>query len=288
MYATAKAVQKLTGNTEGIIIDDTVNDYMKYENSLVNYPLEGVTFVHDLKLYHTPKFLLQCSILRFLREKEKDMSLMEINDYELKHQKLFNKFGLFHLQDGYVEYPDKFKKNVVLDGFFQSEKFFEIVKDEIIELYSLKDEVDKSNYPGLEEIRSRNTVCISAKVQHNTDNPMYDVCNDGYYEKAIQKIIEEVENPLFFVCSDNVEYVKEHLIDTTKYDVICQDTSFPVHISLAVMAQCKHFIIGNTTFGWWAQYLCTNPEKIVMAPSRWYGTPVPCDIYQDNWTLIEV
>ena len=87
---------------------------------------------------------------------------------------------------------------------------------------------------------------------------------------------------------DAVEYVKEHLIDTTKYDVICQDTSFPVHISLAVMAQCKHFIIGNTTFGWWAQYLCTNPEKIVMAPSRWYGTPVPCDIYQDNWTLIEV
>ena len=288
MYATAKAVQKLTGDTEGIIIDDTVNDYMKYENSLVNYPLDDVTFVHDLKLYHTPKFLPQCSILRFLREKEKDMSLMEINDYELKHQKLFNKFGLFHLQDGYVEYPDKFKKNIVLDGFFQSEKFFEIVKDEIIELYSLKEEVDKSNYPGLEEIRSRNTVCISAKVQHNTDNPMYDVCNDGYYEKAIQKIIEEVENPLFFVCSDNVEYVKEHLIDTTKYDVICQDTSFPVHISLAVMAQCKHFIIGNTTFGWWAQYLCTNPEKIVMAPSRWYGTPVPCDIYQDNWTLIEV
>lgn len=117
---------------------------------------------------------------------------------------------------------------------------------------------------------------------------MYDVCSNGYWEAAIKYILEHVSEPLFFICSDNVEYVKEHLIDFDKYDVITQDTSYPVHISLAVMAQCKHFIIGNTSYGWWAQYLSQNSDKIVVAPSRWYGINVPCDIYQENWHIIEV
>ena len=101
-------------------------------------------------------------------------------------------------------------------------------------------------------------------------------------------MIENVNNPLFFICSDNVEYVLEHLIDAAKYDYIIQDKKMPVHISLAVMAECKHFIIGNTTFGWWAQYLSVNQNKIVIAPSKWMAIDIPVDIYQKSWRLIEV
>lgn len=117
---------------------------------------------------------------------------------------------------------------------------------------------------------------------------MFDVCDKEYYKKAISLIVERVDNPLFFVCSDNTEYVFEHLIDVNKYDCVVQDPSFPVHISLAVMARSKHFIIGNSTYAWWAQYLCCNPNKIVVAPSRWFGIDMPCDIYMDNWELIDV
>lgn len=54
------------------------------------------------------------------------------------------------------------------------------------------------------------------------------------------------------------------------------------------MSECKHFIIGNTTFGWWAQYLSNYKEKIVIAPSQWMKVDMPIDIYQDNWTCIDV
>ena len=83
-------------------------------------------------------------------------------------------------------------------------------------------------------------------------------------------------------------YVLENFIDAEKYDYVIQDSTKPVHISLAAMSECKHFIIGNTTFGWWAQYLSKNPEKIVVAPSKWMAVDMPIDIYQDNWHLIEV
>ena len=54
------------------------------------------------------------------------------------------------------------------------------------------------------------------------------------------------------------------------------------------MAECKHFIIGNTTFGWWAQYLSEFENKMVIAPSKWMAIDMPIDIYQNNWILIEV
>ena len=54
------------------------------------------------------------------------------------------------------------------------------------------------------------------------------------------------------------------------------------------MGECKHFIIGNTTFGWWAQYLSDYNKKIVVAPSKWMKIDMPIDIYQKDWHLVEV
>ena len=80
----------------------------------------------------------------------------------------------------------------------------------------------------------------------------------------------------------------DNLIDTNKYDYVVQDKNSPVFLSLAAMAECKHFIIGNTTFGWWAQYLSEFENKMVIAPSKWMAIDMPIDIYQNNWILIEV
>lgn len=296
MYATARTIQWLKGDDDTIVIEDyknQANDSLVYENSLVNYPLHNVEFVHDLSIWHSVKLLpLRIKWLFISRLMENTKNFEKKYMISQKYQWFYNRCGVFHIQDGYVPYPSKFKKNVYVDGYFQSEKFFEPIKNEIKETFLLKEETDNCGYPNIDKIRERNTICISAKVQHNVGNKMYDVCDMDYYAKAINYMTEHVDNPLFFICSDDVEYVKENLIDTSKYDVVCQDSKYPVHISLAVMALCKHFIIGNTSFGWWAQYLSEHEDKIVVAPSKWYGAEIPQEIYkviyQDNWTLIEV
>lgn len=289
MYAIARDMQKRAGNDCRIVIDDRPVLKLKWENSLKRYDLPGVEYVSD-GAKTDGAHLTMAKIIKFfyLHLSAHLLTPRKRHEFELKHRDFFQRHGLVYCVDGYVPLPEKIDRDYLTKGFFQSPKYLESNKEELMNLYRIEDEVKASNYPNLDKIMERNTVCISIKVEHNAGSLMYDVCTREYWEKAIEYITEHVENPLFFICSDNVEYVLEHYIDSSRYDVVFQSREFPVNISLAVMAQCKHFIIGNTSFGWWAQYLSDYKNKIVVTPSRWYGLDIPCDLYQDNWTTIEV
>ena len=287
MYAFAKSVSKKRQN-ELIVIDDYEAIKRNYKNSLIDYNLKNVKYVHDHKMLYKFGFIKQNIIFFLYRVLRKKMNFNSRFKMEKKFQNFFNLNGLILCENGYLDYNVPKTKNIFINGYFQSSNYFRDVRDEVLNDFNLNFEQLKVFYPNIEKICKRNTVCISIKVQHNVGNSMYDVCNDGYWQEAIKFICDSVDNPLFFICSDDVEYVKNNLIDCSKYDVIYQDPTVPVNVSLAIMAQCKHFVIGNTTFGWWAQYLCSYDKKIVVAPSKWMKIDMPIDIYENGWHLVEV
>lgn len=287
-YAFARRLQLDFGEGTELVVDDSDVLRCKWVNSLKYYDLPNVSYVHT-NIRKNRLFLSWIYIIRMtyrLLTKWKDYNSKY--EFEKKHQGFFNRNGVFICENGYINPKMENKKTVYIEGYFQSEKYFASVKDDIIRLFDGNQFKELNEYPCLDQLRSRNSVCISVKVEHNVGNPMYDVCTMDYWKSAIDFICENVEAPYFFICSDNVDYVLEHLIDASKYDYTVQDKNMPVHVSLSAMAQCKHFIIGNTSYGWWAQYLSKNKDKIVVAPSRWMGVDMPIDIYQDGWHLIQV
>lgn len=287
MYAFAKNISERR-NGELIVIDDREAIKRNYKNSLMDYELGNVQYVHDHKLLYTKEFARQNLIFFIYRVVRKKMNFNKRYKLEKKFQKFFNKNGLILCENGFVDYEIPKTKNVFINGYFQSANYFGSVRENVLKDFKLDYKIMKLYYSDIEKIKNRNSVCVSIKVQHNVGNSMYDVCNDGYWQKGIDYICENVNNPLFFICSDNVEYVKEHLIDCTKYDVVYQDPKIPVNVSLSIMGLCKHFVIGNTTFGWWAQYLSNYDHKIVVAPAKWMKIDMPIDIYQNGWHLVEV
>lgn len=283
MYAYANALR--LDQNEPIIIDDSYVIKENWENSLMRYSLSNVIYVHK-KQFFSPFF--KQILLDIIHQKIIfNMDYKKKYDYEIKKSKKYIKYGLIACENGYYDFK-RVTKNVLIDGYFQSEKYFYNTKISLLRELAHNNERFISDYKNVDLLKSRNSVCISIKVEHNVGSSLYDVCTKDYWKKAIKYISENVDNPLFFICSDNVEYVLENLIDYDKYDIICQDSRQPVNVSLAAMAACKHFIIGNTSFGWWAQYMSNNPNKIVIAPSKWMKVDMPIDIYQDNWIKIEV
>ncbi|MBM6879748.1 alpha-1,2-fucosyltransferase [[Clostridium] spiroforme] len=287
MFSIAKHIQKAILKKSKIIIDDKevlkenwTNDLNYYSNIKSN-----TTFVHNHKLLISKKFIVPTIALIIYKIMVHKKDYMTKYAIEKKYQNFFNFFGLIICENGYLPYKVK-RKNVLIYGYFQSERYFKDSYQDIITSLSLKNDPNLLSYPNINKIKSRNTVCISIKVEHNVGNEIYDVCTREYWENAIKYMTENVENPLFFVCSDNVDYVLNNLLDSDKYEIITQSKGFSAPVSLAAMSECKHFIIGNTSFGWWAQYLSKNKDKIVIAPVKWMNCEMPIDIYQDKWKLM--
>lgn len=287
IYGFAKSIQNKIGNNAEIIIDDSEVLSMNWENSLIYYNLPNIKFVHDRKEAKSKKWIFRYTLLRIAQKicNIKKSSFLFKFKMEQLLKPFLSLFGIFMCENGYINFNIGNKNKYLISGYFQSEKYFECEKEVLKEIVRLHGNID---YPNLDEIKNSESVCISIKIEHNVGSSLYAVCGKEYWQEAINFIIEKVKNPLFFICSDDVEYVKNNLIDCSKYKVVFQDKNQSVHKTLAAMTCCKHFIIGNSTFSWWAQYASTNTSKITVAPNQWMLVDMPIDIYQDNWHFIDV
>lgn len=98
-----------------------------------------------------------------------------------------------------------------------------------------------------------------------------------YYERAIDYIKKHVSNPKFYVFTDDPKSLKETFhIDTPYTLVTWNNTPQTSFRDMQLMSLCKHNIIANSTFSWWAAALNKNPDKIVIYPDVWLT-------WDENW-----
>lgn len=159
------------------------------------------------------------------------------------------------------------KKSAYLRGYFQSEKWFEDYKDDIKKMFTFKDLSFVENEGVLEDIKNSNSICTHMRFGDYVGAAIFDVCKKQYFEDAIEYMKKNVENPRFFIFSDDIEKAKETIGDI---DAVFVSTSSLLE-DFYLMQNCKHNIIPNSSFSWWASYLNSNPDKIVVAPKTWFG-----------------
>ena len=215
--------------------------------------------------------------------------------------KLASKFGVVFILEGYVEIDYKALKrleDIIVVGFFQSSKYIDCVKDVIVPEFEMKPKYEKllrsETMETLALLKQENAVCLHIRLGDYL-KPMYKerflVCTDMYYQKAIKIIKNRVEKPVFYIFSDSIELVKNTMPYLADLDVRFIDNGGEqaVVIDFLMMRNCKHFIMSNSTLSWWAQYLSSNSDKIVIAPNKWLKTGYDNrDIYQEHWIQVEV
>ena len=181
-------------------------------------------------------------------------------------------------------------KDIYIGGYWQSDYYFRDIDDIIIKDFTPKKELKAENIDLYEKIINCESICVTIRRGDYISNlkykKLYYICDNEYFIEGVKKIREEIPSAKVFVFSDDVEWVKNNI------DFGCEtyyESGFDdVWEKLKLMSNCKHFVISNSTFSWWAQHLSRNQNKIVYAPSRWYPDNRKCDIYEENWKYIDV
>ncbi|MCK4918256.1 MAG: alpha-1,2-fucosyltransferase [Candidatus Pacebacteria bacterium] len=163
-------------------------------------------------------------------------------------------------------------KDIYLDGYWQNEKYFKDMENIILKEFRIRETYQVENKTLLNDIINSNSVSIHIRrndyVQNKKTNEVHGVCTIGYYQKAIQKISKNNDDIHIFVFSDDILWTQNNLKSNFPITFVDKNKDYE---DLILMSMCKHNIIANSSFSWWGAWLNQNPNKIVIAPKKWFN-----------------
>ena len=168
------------------------------------------------------------------------------------------------------------REPVCLVGYWQSERYFSDIADRIRADFTLRQPLTGASAGLLELARTDRSVGLHVRrgdfVSLNDAAQVHGLCSVDYYRRAISLIRKRCPECRFLVFSDDPQWVRAELpLDSSTVFVTGNELS--PEQDLVLMSACKHHVIANSSFSWWAGWLGYSPDQIVIAPTPWYASP---------------
>lgn len=204
----------------------------------------------------------------------------------VKSRKIY-KEKYFHFDENVL----RLGPNVYLRGYFQSEKYFMVIKDIIRNEFRLRDEKTKPCEEIAMQMAETNSISVHIRrgdfAKDEKTMAYHGILGIDYYSSAFEIIQSKIPDPIFYFFSDDIDWVKQNFPFPGSIYVSGNLTNDPLQ-DLYLMTQCKHNIIANSSFSWWGAWLNNKNDKIVIAPDKWFGNgPQDTqDIIPGSWIRI--
>lgn len=164
------------------------------------------------------------------------------------------------------------KNTNYLFGYFQNISFLKNYQDELTKMFqSITNSSENCKLLTIELKQIDNTVCIHIRrgdyLQATTNSGYYSL-NKSYFINSIKKLQSLQENLYFYVFSDDIDWciIEFNWLKNVKF---ISPNIFSTSETLLLMSLCRHFIISNSTFSWWAAYLGQKNKGTIIMPSMW-------------------
>jgi hypothetical protein len=248
--------------------------YLQYRLNLVNIPAKPVS--HKL-------------LWKILDSRKKQIAWMTAAVRKIAGIVIFDE-ATVHRRDIRLFGPVPEGRTLYLNGYWQTPRYFEECRAELLKEFSFRTEPDGMNREILQQIKST-PGAVSLHIRRG------DYLNIGgslalplrYYERAIKTIDEKVNEPVFFVFSDDIPWAESSLRGKGRFVFVDGNGVDSAHEDLRLMAACKHHIIANSSFSWWGAWLNPSETKTVIAPKYWMikkETFYP-DLFPESWIQID-
>jgi len=186
---------------------------------------------------------------------------------------------------------NKLGKYDYFDGYWQSWRYAVSMQSIIQKEFVPKGNLCAKAEAKIKEIESTSAVFVGIRrgdyVKDKRNLKIYGFIDESYYIRAMEIINQKVGKVKFHVFSNDIKWVKENM-NFARFQVIYNDISEEVTDleELIIMSKCSHAIISNSTYYWWAAWLIKNPDKVVVAPKRWFANGRKTEIVPDRWISI--
>jgi len=178
--------------------------------------------------------------------------------------------------------------NTNIDGFFQSEKYFKHIEQEIREDFEFIDEILE---PCEEFISQFNGDVIFLHIRRGDAFGFEHLCQtksfENYYGPALENFSDSTS---VIVCSDEIDWCKEQKFfdderfylseNNEKFDNKCwlwldgnpefRSSTIP-YTDLCLMSLCNGGITATSSLSWWGAWLQNNRTKDIIVPEPWFG-----------------
>ncbi len=179
-----------------------------------------------------------------------------------------------------------------VQGYWQSWRYFEPVRETIQQAFRLKTPPSPEAGSLLRQLEGRPTVALHIRRGDYLQlQNVYAMLGVDYYEACLQRLWQHHPDAQPWLFSDDPEWVAQHF-PVAQWKAVIAKQDCPGLSTLdefVLMQHCRHQIIGNSTFSCWAAWLNANPDKQVFAPARWFAQrPIrPEDRFPPGWHVME-
>jgi len=181
--------------------------------------------------------------------------------------------------------------NSWINGFWQTEKYFSDIAPILHADFEFKSPLAGLNKTLAEKITTSESLGIHIRRGDYTNPEVaayHGICSKDYYHEAVEIIKKKAAVQELFLFSDDAEWVKQQLKFNLPSTHIVHNTGKSSFEDLRLMSLCKHTIIANSSFSWWAAWLNLNKNKVVIAPKVWIADKRvdTKDVLPINWNRL--
>lgn len=251
-------------------------------NQMFQYAsLKGVAINRGYEFCIPPKYFFGKNDLNV---KQSDYTIYDCFDFshinqEILQQPLLRERGFEFDEELFVNCPD----NIDLFGYYQSEKYFQHISEDIKKDFTFKEDIKSVSLEFFENLLDTKVISLHVRRGDYVSNPNHPLQNIRYYENALQYFDQDLP---ILVFSDDPEWCKKQEIFSSDKFMISE--SYNTCIDLCLMTMCDYHIIANSSYSWWGSWL-GNSEKTI-APKNWFGGDCSknntIDLYLSDWVVL--
>lgn len=192
-----------------------------------------------------------------------------------------------YVAEPHFEYADLvLQDGCFYEGYWQSPRYFATIADDLRADLQFKTQRSTRAEALLRQIQNGNSVCLHVRRGDYLQFSNYEILPLTYYKRAIAHLKSQMPDATIFVFSDDIAWCLQNL--NTDISMVFVENFVNLRDEFELMCRCNHYIIANSTLSWWAAWLGTCPNKMVVAPKRWFANGQHTnDLMPAEWLQME-